>query len=204
MINGAEQAGQLRENLANLEYQGIELLNIQNLPDLDIMWFFLAGHRPGFQPRNALTVSIDSLRQLSACHQGIKVLWKKATKELDPNTDCPKQVSSLRHKAAEANTKMLHFQISATDSSPAVLLMEKLQFPLHWFFLLKFPKLRSYRALVGTPLPGEMWASKWAAPEPVAENRFGDITHGAQTGTKRLLWQFRIPAEKVGAWRAAA
>lgn len=38
---------------------------------------------------------------------------------------------------------MLHFQTSAIDSSPAVLLIEKLQFPLHGVFLLNFQSFLS-------------------------------------------------------------
>lgn len=73
---------------------------------------------------------------------------KKATKELDPNTiwavqDCPKQVSSLRDKVAEVNTKMLPFSNFCHWLLSAVLLMEKLQFPFHWFFLLNFQSFLS-------------------------------------------------------------
>lgn len=48
---------------------------------------FFARQTPGFQPRNTLTVSIDSLRLLSASHQELNILWKmkKKKKKMDPN-----------------------------------------------------------------------------------------------------------------------
>lgn len=63
------------------------------------MGVFFARQRPGFQPRNALSVSIGSLMLLSVKSLRTKSSVENETKKMDPNIGlgCPKQVSSLRH-----------------------------------------------------------------------------------------------------------